>query len=97
MNINTGNTSSTFSFDEWEKSALIELVTLQNRVSKALLKYQGSADKAAVGESAIRYMGELRTAVTRILKATPAIQQKVDEIADMLCLMAGFAGIAFDE
>lgn len=97
MNINTGNTSSTFSFDEWEKSALIELVTLQNRVSKALLKYQGSADKAAVGESATRYMGELRTAVTRILKATPAIQQKVDEIADMLCLMAGFAGITFDE
>lgn len=42
-------------------------------------------------------MGELRTAVTRILKATPAIQQKVDEIADMLCLMAGFAGITFDE
>lgn len=97
MNINTGNTSSTFSFDEWEKSALIELVTLQNRVSKALLKYQGSADKAAVGESATRYMGELRTAVTRILKATPAIQQKVDEIADMLCLMVGFAGITFDE
>lgn len=97
MNINTGNTSSTFSFDEWEKSALIELVILQNRVSKALLKYQGSADKAAVGESATRYMGELRTAVTRILKATPAIQQKVDEIADMLCLMAGFAGITFDE
>ena len=97
MNINTGNTSSTFSFDEWEKSALSELVTLQNRVSKALLKYQGGADKAAVGESATRYMGELRTAVTRILKATPAIQQKVDEIADMLCLMAGFAGITFDE
>lgn len=97
MNTNTGNTSSTFSFDEWEKSALIELGTLQNRVSKALLKYQGSADKAAVGESATRYMGELRTAVTRILKATPAIQQKVDEIADMLCLMAGFAGITFDE
>lgn len=97
MNTNTVNTSSTFSFDEWEKSALIELGTLQNRVSKALLKYQGSTDKAAVGESATRYMGELRTAVTRILKATPAIQQKVDEIADMLCLMAGFAGITFDE
>ncbi|WP_321147293.1 hypothetical protein [Serratia nevei] len=42
-------------------------------------------------------MGELRTAVTRILKATPAIQQKVDEIADMLHLMAHFSGITFDE
>lgn len=96
MNINTGN-SSTFSFDEWEKSALIELGTLQNRVSKALLKYQGSADKAAVGESATRYMCELKTVSRRIQKATPAIQQKVDEIADMLCLMAGFSGITFEE
>jgi hypothetical protein len=93
MNINTGNTISTFSFDEWEKSALR---TLQNRVSKALPMYQGSADKAAVGESATRYMGELQTVSRRIQKATPAIQQKVDEIADMLCLMAGFAGITFD-
>lgn len=97
MNINTGNTSSTFSFDEWEKSALIELGTLQNRVSKALLKYQGSADTAALDESAGRYMKELRTAVTHIIKATPAIQQKVDEIADMLHLMAHFSGITFDE
>ncbi|WP_273968384.1 hypothetical protein [Enterobacter cancerogenus] len=97
MNINTGNTSSTFSFDEWEKSALSELVTLQNRVSKALLKYQGSADKAAVGESATRYMGELKAVSRRLQKATPAIQQKVDDIADMLHLMAHFSGITFDE
>lgn len=94
MNINTG---STFSFDLWEKSALSELDTLQTLVSKALLKYQVSADKTALGESANRYMGELRTAVTRILKATPAIQQKVDDIADMLLLMAHFSGITFDE
>ena len=95
--MNNSNTNSTFSFDEWEKSALSELVTLQNRVSKAQLKYQGSADKAAVGESATRYMGELKAVSRRIQKATPAIQQKVDEIADMLCLMAGFTGITFDE
>jgi hypothetical protein len=88
---------SSISFDAWEKSALSELESLQNRVSKALLKYQSSANKTALGESAIRHMGELRTAVTRILKATPAIQQKVDEVADMLHLMAHFSGITFDE
>lgn len=89
--------NNTSSFDAWEKSALIELKTLQNRVSKALLKYQSSADKTALAESAVRYMSELSAAVTRILKATPAIQQKVDEIADMLHLMAHFSGITFDE
>jgi len=81
-----------------EKSALSELESLQNRVSKALLKYQVSTDKTALAESAARYMGELRTAVSRsIQKATPAIQQKVDDIADMLYLMAHFSGITFDE
>lgn len=89
--------NSTSSFDEWEKSALSEFKTLQNRVSKALLKYQGSTDKTAVGEAAIRFMSELRDAARRIQKATPAIQQKVDEIADMLCVMAQFSGITFDE
>lgn len=88
---------TSISFDAWEKSALSELESLQNRVSKALLKYQSSTNKTALGESATRYMSELRTAVTRILKATPAIQQKVDEIADMLHLMAHFSGITFDE
>ncbi|WP_277972891.1 hypothetical protein [Pantoea agglomerans] len=88
---------SSISFDAWEKSALSELESLQTHVSKALMKYQSSADKTALGESATRHMGELRTAVTRILKATPAIQQKVDEIADMLHLMAHFSGITFDE
>lgn len=91
------NTNSTFSFDAWEKSALSELDTLQNHVSKALMKYQSNTDKTALSESANRYMGELRTAVTCILKATPAIQQKVDGIADMLHLMAHFSGITFDE
>ncbi|ECR9083657.1 hypothetical protein F2F92_04320 [Salmonella enterica] len=95
--MSNGNMNSTFSFDAWEKSALSELDTLQTLVSKALLKYQVSADKTALGKSAVRYMGELRTAVTRIIKATPAIQQKVDEIADMLHLMAHFSGITFDE
>jgi len=88
---------STIGFDTWEKSALGEFEILQNHVSKALLKYQSNTDKTALGESATRYMGELRTAVMRILKATPAIQQKVDEIADMLHLMAHFSGITFDE
>jgi len=80
--------NSTFSFGEWEKNALSNLGSLQIRVSKALLKYQGSTDKTAVGEAAIRFMSELRDAARRIQKATPAIQQKVDEIADMLCVMA---------
>lgn len=89
--------NSTFSFDAWEKNALSELGSMQIRVSKALLKYQGSTDKTAVGEAATRYMSELRDAARRIQKATPAIQQKVDEIADMLCVMAQFSGITFDE
>ena len=63
------NTNTTSGFDTWEKSALSELESLQNRVSKAL----GNTDKTALGESAVRYMGELRTAVKRIIKATPAI------------------------
>ncbi|EFU1954798.1 hypothetical protein HUO40_004088 [Salmonella enterica] len=89
--------NSTFSFEQWEKSALSELDILQNHVSKALMKYQSNTDKAALGESATRYMGELRTAVTRILKATPAIQQKVDDITDLLCLMADFSGVTLGE
>ncbi|WP_263071010.1 hypothetical protein [Enterobacter huaxiensis] len=90
-------TNSTSGFDIWEKSALSELESLQNRVSEALLKFQSSTDKTAVGESATRYMGELKAVSRRIQKATPAIQQKVDEIADMLCLMGGFSGITFDK
>lgn len=97
MSISNGNMNSTFSFDAWERNALSELDTLQNHVSKALMKYQSNTDKTALDEFANRYMGELRTAVTRILKATPAIQQKVDDIADMLHLMAHFSGITFDE
>lgn len=89
--------NSTFSFDVWEKNALSELGSLQIRVSKALLKYQGSTDKTAVGEAATRYMSELRDAARRIQKATPAIQQKVDEIADVLQMMAHFSGITFDK
>ena len=97
MSISNGNTNSTSSFDAWEKNALRELDTLQNHVSKALMKYQSNTDKTALGESANHYMGELRTAVTHIQKATPAIQQKVDGIADMLHLMAHFSGTTFDE
>ncbi|HEM8838409.1 TPA: hypothetical protein U2R15_004117 [Klebsiella aerogenes] len=97
MSISNGNTNSMSGFNAWEKSALSELGNLQNCVSKALMKYQSNTDKTALGEFASRYMGELRTAVMRILKATPAIQQKVDEIADMLHLMAHFSGITFDE
>ncbi|EMQ9924758.1 hypothetical protein ACMWRF_003953 [Enterobacter hormaechei] len=93
----SNNTNATFSFDEWEKNALSNLGCLQIRISKALLKYQGSTDKTAVGEDATRYMSELRDAARRIQKATPAIQQKVDEIVDMLCVMAQFSGITFDE
>lgn len=97
MNISNGNTNNLSGLDAWEKSALNELETLQNHVSKALMKYQSNADKTALGESATHYMGELRTAVTRILRATPAVQQKVDDITDMLHLMADFSGVTFDE
>ena len=91
------NMKNTFSFDAWEKSALSELESLQKHVRKALMKYQSNTDKTVLGESATRYMSELRGAAARIQKATPAIQQKVDEITDMLHLMAHFSGITFDE
>lgn len=96
QNVNV-KTATKESSERWEKNALSELENLQNRVSNALLKFQSNTDKTALGESANHYMAELRTAVTRILKATPAIQQKVDVIADMLHLMAHFSGITFDE
>ncbi|WP_321147243.1 hypothetical protein [Serratia nevei] len=57
--MSNSNTNSTFSFDAWEKSALSELDTLQNHVSKALMKYQSNTDKTALGESANRYMGSV--------------------------------------
>lgn len=41
------NMNSTFSFDAWEKSALSELESLQNKVSKALLKYQSNTCHSA--------------------------------------------------
>jgi len=97
MSISNGNANSTFSFDAWEKSALSELESLQNKVSKALLKYQSNTDKTALGEAASIGMDELKATAMRIVKATPAIQQKVDDIADMLHLMAHFSGITFDE
>lgn len=43
--MSNSNTNSTFSFDAWEKSALSELNTLQNHVSKALMKYQSNTEK----------------------------------------------------
>lgn len=46
--MSNSNTNSTFSFDAWEKSALSELDTLQNHVSKALMKYQSNTDKTAL-------------------------------------------------
>ena len=89
--------NSTFSFDEWEKSALSELESLQNRVSVALLEYQGNADKVALGDAANRGMEELKVSVKRLIKATPDLQQKVMELAYMLQMMAHFSGITFDD
>lgn len=89
--------SSTLSFDEWEKSALSELESLQNRVSVALLEYQGNADKVALGDAANSGMEELKVSVKRLIKATPDLQQKVMEIAYMLQMMAHFSGITFDD
>lgn len=76
-----------------EQRALSALESLKNRVSKALLKYHCGLDKTALGESVNRYMAELDAAAQRIEKATPAIQQKVDDIAEMLYLMADFSGV----
>jgi len=95
--MSTGNLKYTFCFDAWEKSALSELESLQNRVSKALLKYQTNADKAALGDAANRGMDELKDSVKRLIKATPDLQQKVMELAYMLQIMAHFSGITFDE
>ena len=89
--------NSTFSFDVWEKSALIELESLQNRVSVALLEYQGNADNVALGDAANRGMDELKDSVKRLIKATPDLQQKVMELAYMLQMMAHFSGITFDD
>lgn len=89
--------NSTFSFDVWEKSALSELESLQNRVSVALLEYQSNADRVALGDAANRGMDELKDSVKRLIKATPDLQQKVVDIAYMLQMMAHFSGITFDE
>lgn len=89
--------NSTFSFDVWEKSALSELESLQNRVSVALLEYQSNADRVALGDAANRGMDELKDSVKRLIKATPDLQQKVMELAYMLQMMAHFSGITFDE
>jgi len=88
------NTNSTFSFNAWGKKRAI--YPAKPRLQSPY-EVQSNTDKMALGESATPYMGELRTAVTRIQKATPAIQQKVDEITDMLFLIAHFSGITFDE
>ncbi|EJK1259026.1 hypothetical protein NKZ99_004227 [Salmonella enterica] len=93
--MSTNNDHNTF--DVWEKGALSELDALQNHVSKALLKYHSTANKAELGEATMRYMSELKSTAQRIGRATPAIQQKVDDVTDMLDLMADFSGITFDE
>lgn len=76
----------------WDEKALDSLNSLQMSVSNALLDYQRSPDKARLETETARLMDQLEVQIRLIPVATPALQQKVDEIAQMLHLMAQFAG-----
>ncbi|EBA7134512.1 hypothetical protein B7I57_19435 [Salmonella enterica] len=49
-------------------------------------------EKARLETQTVRLMDQLEANIRLILVATPPLQQKVDEIAQMLHLMAHFAG-----
>lgn len=84
QNVNVKTTASE-STEGWDEKALDSLNSLQMSVSNALLDYQRSPDKA-------RLMEQLEIQIRLIPVATPPLQQKVDEIVQMLHLMAQFAG-----
>ncbi|AXD07321.1 hypothetical protein KWC22_004748 [Salmonella enterica] len=89
VNVKTAASEST---ERWDEKALDSLNSLQMSVSNALLDYQRSPDKARLETETARLMDQLEVQIRLIPVATPALQQKVDEIAQMLHLMAQFAG-----
>ncbi|HFD9223534.1 TPA: hypothetical protein ACF632_005269 [Salmonella enterica] len=89
VNVKTAASEST---ERWDEKTLDSLNSLQMSVSNALLDYQRSPDKARLETETARLMDQLEVQIRLIPVATPALQQKVDEIAQMLHLMAQFAG-----
>ncbi|EAR0283736.1 TPA: hypothetical protein MPK85_004855 [Salmonella enterica] len=91
QNVNV-KTATKESSERWDEKALDSLNSLQMSVSNALLEYQRCPDKARLETQTVRLMDLLEANIRLILVATPPLQQKVDEIAQMLHLMAHFAG-----
>ncbi|ECJ2934350.1 hypothetical protein FN906_23425 [Salmonella enterica subsp. enterica] len=89
VNVRTAASEST---ERWDEKVLDSLNSLQMSVSNALLDYQRSPDKARLETQTARLMDQLEVQIRLIPVATPPLQQKVDEIAQMLHLMAQFAG-----
>ncbi|AXC70116.1 hypothetical protein DOE63_33185 (plasmid) [Salmonella enterica subsp. diarizonae serovar 59:z10:-] len=89
VNVKTAASEST---ERWDEKALDSLNSLQMSVSNALLDYQRSPDKARLETQTARLMDQLEVQIRLIPVATLPLQQKVDEIAQMLHLMAQFAG-----
>ncbi|EBR8158491.1 hypothetical protein DOA20_25535 [Salmonella enterica subsp. enterica serovar Newport] len=92
MNTQNVKTAATESTERWDEKALGSLNSLQRSVSNALLNYQCSPDKTRLETQTVRLMEQLKAQIRLIPVATPPLQQKVDEIAQMLHLMAQFAG-----
>ncbi|HFJ2162869.1 TPA: hypothetical protein ACGTPM_003016 [Salmonella enterica] len=90
VNVRTAASEST---ERWDEKALDSLNSLQMSVSNALLDYQRCPDKAWLETQTARLMEQLEVQIRHIPVATTPLQQKVDEIAQMLHLMAQFAGI----
>ncbi|EBC1278992.1 hypothetical protein G6T08_004332 [Salmonella enterica] len=91
QNVNVKTTASE-STEGWDEKALDSLNSLQMSVSNALLDYQRSPDKARLETQTARLMEQLEIQIRLIPVVTPPLQQKVDEIVQMLHLMAQFAG-----
>ncbi|EHP5545151.1 hypothetical protein KPO98_004034 [Salmonella enterica] len=91
QNVNV-KTATKESSERWDEKALDSLNSLQMSVSNALLEYQRCPDKARLETQTVRLMDQLEANIRLILVATPPLQQKVDEITQMLHLMAHFAG-----
>ncbi|EAR6709650.1 hypothetical protein EWN99_23575 [Salmonella enterica] len=89
VNVKTASSEST---ERWDEKALDSLNSLQMRVSNALLDYQRSPDKARLETQTARLMDQLEVQIRLMPVATLPLQQKVNEIAQMLHLMAQFAG-----
>ncbi|EIX3165465.1 hypothetical protein MKB28_005639, partial [Salmonella enterica] len=85
QNVNV-KTATKESSERWDEKALASLNSLQMSVSNALLEYQRCPDKARLETQTVRLMDQLEANIRLIPVATPPLQQKVDEIAQMLHL-----------